>query len=84
MDRGIYVEETVDLARSQSDTDKVHVTDLSKKMQWQVSGGDCGWSYSAGMDDLAGREMTKKKKKKKKKSNTQVIWSPLHYCWGIN
>ena len=61
MDRGIYVEETVDLARSQSDTDKVHVTDLSKKMQWQVSGGDCGLNYSAGMDDLAGREMTKKK-----------------------
>ena len=35
----------------------IHVTDLSKKMQWQVSGGDCGLNlnYSAGMDDLAGR-----------------------------
>ena len=64
MDRGINVEETVDLARSQSDSDNVHVTDFSKNMQWQVSEGDCGWSYSAGMDDLAGREMTRKINKK--------------------
>ena len=54
---GGNVEKTVNLARTQSDSDKVHVTDLSKKMQWQVRGGDCGLNlnYSAGMDDLAGR-----------------------------
>ena len=63
---GGNVDKKVNLARSQNDLDNVHVTDLSKKMQWQVSGGDCGLNYSVGMDDLAGREMTKKKKEKKK------------------
>ncbi len=32
----------------------IHVTDLSNKMQWQVSGGDCELSYAAFcMVDLA-------------------------------